>query len=99
MATLAPRRASSRAVASPKPEAAPVTTAATPLMFMQVPLLALCAKRLCAEPHRTQGRDWTAVGTASRAVDYRFGLDGEFQHGLQEDRTRPRRIVYWPRLA
>ena len=33
-ATLAPRRASSRAVASPRPEPPPVTSAACPWMFM-----------------------------------------------------------------
>src|SRR4051794_15607989 len=36
--TLAPRRASSRAVASPSPDAAPVTTAAIPLMSIPSPL-------------------------------------------------------------
>src|SRR5437868_1013651 len=36
-ATLAPLRASSLAVASPSPDAAPVTTAATPLMFIVSP--------------------------------------------------------------
>src|SRR3712207_9392244 len=34
-ATLAPRRASSRAVASPRPEAPPVTSAACPSIFMR----------------------------------------------------------------
>ena len=34
-ATLAPRRASSRAVASPRPDAPPVTSAACPWMFMR----------------------------------------------------------------
>src|SRR5690242_17811572 len=84
-ATFAPRRASSRAVASPSPDAAPVTTAATPLMSMQVPLLAVRAAPFAPN----DAKDKVGVGLAWNAGPFQAlepNASGRVSYGLQEDR-------------
>src|SRR5438309_7332574 len=107
-ATLAPRRASSRAVASPRPDAAPVTTAATPLMSISSPDPnsggGLCAQRRLRQDRRGRSLErailWSAGDASLREVRMEYkrlgtGL-GYFSLALGlVELAAPGRIARW----